>query len=132
MIHQPKRILVIEDEVALSMSLKDNLSQEGFDVTVAEDGEKGLALALSLKPDLILLNLLLPEMDGMTVLRKIREEIFWGRAVPVIILTNLSSHDEKRMKDITKLEPAYYFEKTDWKIENVIQKVKEVLTENKK
>ena len=127
MIHKHKKILVIEDEIALSVPLKDNLTQEGFDVTVIGDGEEGLNLSFSLKPDLILLNLLLPKMDGMTVLRNIRKETSWGNTVPVIILTNLTSHDEKRMKDITELEPAYYFEKTDWKIEDVVQKVKEIL-----
>ena len=127
MIHKHKKILVIEDEIALSVPLKDNLTQEGFDVTVIGDGEEGLNLSFSLKPDLILLNLLLPKMDGMTVLRNIRKETSWCNPVPVITLTNLTSHDEKRMKDITELEPAYYFEKTDWKIEDVVQKVKEIL-----
>lgn len=129
MADQQKKILIIEDEVVLSKPLKENLAHEGFDVTLAEDGEKGFAAAITLQPDLILLNLRLPKMDGMTVLRKLREENSWGRAVSVIILTNLSSTDEQIMNDLTELTPTYYFEKIDWKIKDVIEKVKEILAE---
>lgn len=133
--HQPhKKILVIEDEAAFSKALVDNLnnelSNEGLDLFTAEDGEKGLSLALSVKPDLILLDLFLPKIDGMSVLRKIRREGgSWGKDVMVVILTNLTSRDEGRMKDITELEPTYYFEKVDWKVADVIEKVKELLAE---
>lgn len=127
-----KTILVIEDEVALSKPLQDNLTREGFRVTVASDGESGLSFAASLQPDLILLNLLLPKIDGMTVLRTIRKENAWGRKVPVVILTNLTSRDEERIRDVIELEPTYYFEKVERNIEEVVEKVKELLAEKGK
>lgn len=123
-----KRILVIEDEPSLSTTLSDNFTHEGFNVMVADDGEKGLATALALKPDLILLDLLMPKMDGMTMFRKLRKEGGeYGKTVKVIILTNLTNRDDQRMNDVTELEPVYYFEKVDWKIEDLIAKIKEVL-----
>lgn len=125
MAHQHKKILVVEDEEALSLSLKDNLIKEGFDVVLAKNGEEGLAMALREKPDLILLDLLLPKMYGIDVLKKIREHE-WGKKVKVIILTNLTV-DDQRMKDITKYEPTYYFVKADWKIVDLMERVKEVV-----
>lgn len=123
-----KRILIVEDEPTLSGTLSDNLINEGFNVMTADNGEKGLATALALKPDLILLDLLMPKMDGMTMFRKLRKEGGeYGKTVKVIILTNLTNRDDQRMNDVTELEPVYYFEKVDWKIEDLITKIKEVL-----
>lgn len=118
------KILLVEDEATISLPLSDNLKKEGFEVVLAKDGEEGLELALRETPDLILLNLLLPKMDGMTMLRKLRSENVWSKKVPVIILTNLTSNDERRMRDVTELEPTYYLEKVDWKIGDVVEKVK--------
>jgi len=120
-------ILIVEDETTLSLPLSDTLRKEGCDVVVAKDGEAGLALALQGEADLILLDLNLPKMDGLTLLRQLRAANAWGKAVPVIILTNLTSHDEKRMIDVTELEPTYYLEKVDWQIGDVVEKVKEIL-----
>ena len=122
-----KKILIVEDEQSLRMSLQDTFSAEGFEVFAASNGEEGLKLALEKSPDIILLDLLMPKMDGMTMLRKIRSENAWGKNVPVIILTNLTADDEKRMKDITELEPTYYLEKVNWHMKDVVEKVKERL-----
>lgn len=78
------RILVVEDEAALRMALVDALAAEGFEVLEAADGESGLALALSEGPELILLDLMLPRLDGLSVLRKLREDRL---AAPVLILS---------------------------------------------
>ncbi|PIT92875.1 MAG: hypothetical protein COU08_00125 [Candidatus Harrisonbacteria bacterium CG10_big_fil_rev_8_21_14_0_10_42_17] len=128
--HYQKKALiveVVEDDKALSLSLSDNLKKEGIGVIVVGNGEEGLAIAIKEKPDLILLDILMPKMDGMTMLRKLRALNEWGKHVPVIILTNLSSNDEKRMRDVTELEPTYYLEKVDWKICDVLEKVKDRL-----
>ncbi len=79
-----KEILIIEDEQGILMSLKDEFELEGYAVHTAEDGERGLELARELKPDLIILDIMLPELDGYEVCRKLRME---GDTTPIIMLT---------------------------------------------
>ena len=78
-----RRILIVDDEQNIVDILKFNLRKEGFDTLEAYDGQQGLALAESEKPDLILLDLMLPEMDGFTVCRRIRQ----NSQVPILMLT---------------------------------------------
>ncbi len=126
-IKNKKIILITEDEKSLRNALHVKLISEGFDVIEARDGEEGLEKSLKEHPDLILLDLVMPKMDGMTMLKKLRTGEEWGKLVPVIILTNLSSADEVRNKDITELEPTYYFLKTDKKIEEIVEAIKDKL-----
>lgn len=83
MINLGKKVLIIEDEQPIVDILKFNLAKEGYDTLEALDGVTGLGLALSEEPDLVLLDVMLPGMDGFEVCRKIRER----SAVPVIMLT---------------------------------------------
>jgi two-component system, OmpR family, alkaline phosphatase synthesis response regulator PhoP len=78
-----KKILIIEDEEQIIEICRDYLLADGYDVVSATDGPKGLDLARTAKPSLILLDLMLPGLDGMTICRKIREE----SPTPIIILT---------------------------------------------
>ena len=78
-----KRVLVIEDEVSISDIIRFNLTKEGYDVITAYDGRDGLEKALSQSPDLILLDIMLPYMDGFEVCRRVREK----SSVPIIMLT---------------------------------------------
>src|SRR5881397_1449553 len=87
-----KRILVIEDNPDLAYGLRNNLEIEGYEVEVAKDGARGLTRAKTAKPDLILLDLMLPGMDGFRVLRALREE---GHAIPVLILTARGEETDK-------------------------------------
>ena len=80
----PKEILIIEDEQGILMSLKDEFELQGYVVHTAEDGERGLKLARERKADLIILDIMLPELDGYEVCRKLRME---GDATPIIMLT---------------------------------------------
>lgn len=121
-----KKILIIEDDAILLSVLADNLIQAGFKIIKADNGETGLASALDQKPDLILLDLLLPKMDGFTVLKKLRENE-WGMRVPVIILTNLSSPTSVS-KAMESMDGVFeYIVKSDWKIEDLIDRVRERL-----
>jgi DNA-binding response OmpR family regulator len=79
-----KQILIIEDDGAILRGLKDNFEYEGYSVLSATDGEQGYALIREKKPDLVILDLMLPLMSGYEVLRKVRAE---GGTVPVLILT---------------------------------------------
>ena len=73
-----KKILIVEDEEIMLKALVEKFSSEGFEVVQAIDGEEGLKKALCEKPDIILLDILLPKMDGMAVLKKLREDT-WGK-----------------------------------------------------
>lgn len=84
-----KTILLIEDETALRGVLRDELVQEGFSVLEAKNGSDGLKVALHSQPDLIILDVIMPVMDGMTMLKKLRQDP-WGKDAKVIILTNLN------------------------------------------
>ena len=78
------RILIVEDDPAILRGLADNLGCESYDVVTAADGEQGYSLARSRKPDLIVLDLMLPRMSGYEVCRKLRAE---GVATPIVMLT---------------------------------------------
>src|SRR5207249_4767996 len=86
------RILVVEDNPDLAYGLRNNLEIEGYQVEVADDGTKGLARARDGRPDLIILDLMLPGMDGFRVLRALREA---GRTMPVLILTARGEEADK-------------------------------------
>ena len=75
------------------MALVDTFTREKFSVLQATNGEEGLTVALRDHPNLILLDIIIPVMDGMTMLRKLREDA-WGKDVPVILLTNLNDAEK--------------------------------------
>ena len=87
-----KKILVVEDERNIVDILTFNLNREGYDTLEAQDGAEGLRLALEEDPDLILLDLMLPKMDGFEVCRTLREQ---GRATPIIMLTAREEETDK-------------------------------------
>ena len=87
-----KTILIVEDEQNIVDILSFNLSREGYDTLEAYDGRTGLQLALEQNPDLILLDLMLPEMNGFDVCRKLREA---GSAVPILMLTAREEETDK-------------------------------------
>jgi DNA-binding response OmpR family regulator len=121
-----KNILVVEDEASLRGALKEKLTLEGFVILEAKDGEEGLAMALREHPDLILLDNLMPKMDGITMLQKIREEGEWGKNVKVVMLTNLDKAG-KVAADLAKGEVYEYFIKSDSKIEDIVKRVHVIL-----
>ena len=122
MTEEKRKILIVEDEEPMLRALTDKFTLEGFDVTQAHDGEEGLEAVLKNDVDLVLLDIILPKMDGMTMLKKMREK---DTDTPVILLTNLdySVGVAKAMES-----GAYdYLVKTDWTLEDVVGKVKEKL-----
>jgi CheY-like chemotaxis protein len=91
----PKKILVIEDDPALLQLYQEILVAEGFEVKTAENGQAGLVEIQKQKPDLILLDLLMPIMDGKEMLHKLRQ-IPESKNIPVIVLTNAGDVDSMR------------------------------------
>ncbi|MCX6718229.1 MAG: response regulator [Candidatus Staskawiczbacteria bacterium] len=121
------KILIVEDEELILKPYSEELRDEGFFVLQAKNGQEGLGLALSEKPDIILLDILMPVMDGITMMYKLRETNPYGKDVPIILLTNLSPDEEKTMKAVVDNEPAYYLVKSDWNLKDVVGKIKERL-----
>ena len=116
--------MIAEDEEPLLKAMVTKFSSEGFVVLQAHDGEKALQIALKERPDIILLDILMPKMDGMTVCKKLREDN-WGKDAPIIFLTNLN--DVKRVTEATEEGVFDYLVKSDWHINDVVKKVKEKL-----
>ncbi len=122
-------ILIVEDEKIINKTYAEELRDEGFLVLTASNGKEGLDIALKNKPDVILLDILMPIMDGLTMMDKLRKKNVYGKKVPIVLLSNLSSSEEKIMKTITntKNEPTYYFVKSDWDLDDVVKKIKELV-----
>lgn len=117
----PKIVLVVEDEHPILLVLRDRLKDEGYRVLEATNGEEGLALALKEHPDLIVLDLLMPVMDGITLLKKLKED-GWGKTANVIVLTNLSENE--KLREAQTYGATDYLIKSNWKIEEVIEKIR--------
>ncbi len=115
-------IEIVEDEQAVVNILRDKLEKEGFAVLEARNGAEGLELAKRKHPDLVLLDIIMPVMDGITMLKKLRED-GWGKTVPVIILTNLS--DAESVAEATEKGAFDFLVKSNWKLVDIVKKVKE-------
>ncbi len=119
-----KKILAVEDDQAIQKALTDKLRFEGFVVFTAADGKKALELAKSEKPDMILLDLILPEKDGLAVL----EELQWDAAtkdIPVVVLSNVSN--EKVEEQARTRGVVDFMVKTDWRLDQIVEKIKKTL-----
>jgi len=86
------KIAIIEDDQAISQMYRFKFEAEGYDVQTAENGKLGLELTESMRPDIILLDLMMPEMTGDVMLEKLRATA-WGKTLKVIILTNMGEQE---------------------------------------
>ncbi len=119
-----KKILFIEDESALQKSLGDLLREKGIEVISAVDGKTGLRLAKESLPDLILLDLILPRMHGLEVLKELKEDEK-TKDIPVIILTNLENIND--IEKAIELGATTYLVKANYSLEEIAEKVKKAL-----
>lgn len=122
-----KKVLIIEDDMLTADALLKRCQSENFDVVRAKNGEEGLKIALAEHPDLILLDIIMPVMDGVTTLKNLRKDD-WGKDAKVMILTNLD--DGKKVMEAVVNNTFDYLIKSDWKIEDIIEKIKSKLKEN--
>jgi DNA-binding response OmpR family regulator len=118
------KILIVEDEEILLTALSEELKQEGFQVVGAKDGVEGVEKAQSEKPDLILLDLVMPRLDGIGALKEMKgnPEV---KDIPVVILTNLSDYD--KISDALSLGAMDYLVKANYRLEELVNKIKTVL-----
>ena len=120
-------ILIVEDENALLKVYAEKFSDEGFLVLKAGNGQEGLDMALRERPDIILLDILMPVIVGLTMMQKLRSNETWDKSVPIIFLTNLSEHEEKSMKAVAENQPEYYLVKADWSLDAIVKKAKKAV-----
>ena len=116
------KILIVEDEANLLNLLKDEFTEEGFQVFTAKDGEEGFNQAVANKPDLILIDVLLPKMDGITMFKKLSQKEEFKK-IPGIILTNLS--DNVTLSNAMESGVYDFFVKSDWEPKNLVNQVKQ-------
>lgn len=125
MITEKKTVLVVDDETDLREAIATALEYEGFLVAKAVDGEEALTQAELIKPDLILLDILMPKRDGIAALKDIRETE-WGKEIPVIVMTVLD--DMGRIAEAIEAGADEYLVKTNIALGALVQKVKQRLS----
>jgi two-component system alkaline phosphatase synthesis response regulator PhoP len=121
-------VLIIDDEVDLRNLLKTKLLSEGFNVLEAENGKIGLEMILSLRPDIVLLDIIMPVMDGQKMLEELRKHEY-GKEVPVIILSNLGRVDET--VETIQFNVKDYLVKSDYEPEDIVDLVRKRTTGQK-
>jgi two-component system, sensor histidine kinase ChiS len=127
MAEEKSKILLVEDEKAISKAYGEFLGSKGYEMFFAYDGEEGLKKAQDIKPDLILLDLLLPKKDGLSLLKELENDSNL-KDIPVIILSNLTTND--KIAEAISLGSTTYLVKTNYTLDDVLVKVKETLHGN--
>lgn len=120
-------LLLVEDDTFLASIYRTKFEQEGFKVSVAENGEVGLEAAKKKRPDLILLDILLPHLDGFTVLQELKKEKSTA-SVPVILLTNLGQKED--VEKGLALGAAAYLIKAHCRPSETVAQVKKILKQS--
>ncbi len=119
-----KKVLIVDDEPTLGEILAAKLDEAGFETILARDGNEGLEMALAQKPDLILLDIVMPKMDGITMLRELRQNE-WGKTAAVIMLSNLNTAEAVER---SLAEGVYdYLVKVDYSLDDLAAIVKKKL-----
>lgn len=119
-----KAVLIVEDDSMLQKALKEKLSREGFLVLCAGNGEEGLKMALEHHPDIVIVDILMPVMDGLTMLNKLREDI-WGKNANVIVLTNLD--DSQHVSNAMNQKLLRYIVKSDTTLDSIVEEIRTLL-----
>lgn len=119
-----KLIIFVEDEPTLQKTLGRILEEEGFEIQGALDGQSGLALIKRIKPSLILLDLILPKMDGFEVLQELKKDPE-VKDIPVIVLTNLESAQD--VEKAISLGATTYLVKANYELNDVVKKIRGII-----
>jgi len=121
------KIAIIEDDSVISQMYRMKFEADGFEVQLANNGKSGVSLVEAFKPDIILMDLQMPEMSGSDALEIIRKND-WGKNIPVIVLTNLG--EEEAPKNLRSLGIHSYIVKANLTPRQVVQRVKDALDTN--
>ncbi len=124
-----KTILIIEDDKALLNALTTKIQNAGYETMTALNGELGLEKALRKEPDLILLDIRMPQMNGMEMMKELRKNS-WGSGVPIIILSNVNPQDDESLQGILDYHPSYFLMKADCGLKCILEKINELLSDS--
>jgi len=121
MVSKKRKVLVVEDEAPLRKIMVQKLKEEGFEVIEAFNGKQGLKKALKEHPNLILLDIIMPEMDGLEMLSRLRDDK-WGKKAEVVILSVVNN--PKEVQKAMDEQVFNFWVKSDWKLSEIIKEVK--------
>lgn len=116
-----KIILVVEDDELILELVANALEKDGFVVVRARNGEEGLKKASQSRPHLIILDIVMPKMDGLTMMKKLRQEK-WGEKIPIIMLT--AQNTSKDISESMDNKVFRIFIKSDWDVQEVVKAVR--------
>ena len=116
------KVLIVEDESAISMAVSEKINEVGWQSITAVNGEEGLFMYEKEKPDIILLDLIMPVMDGITMLEKLKE---MNNRIPVIIFSNVE--DQTKVAKTLELGSYYYMVKSDCSLDDIIKQIEKVV-----
>lgn len=122
-----RKVLVVDDDKSYTELLQDSLQSDDYKILTAHDGKEGLQKALDDRPDLILLDVIMPVMDGLTMMENLRLDEGYGSKVKAIFLTNLKSNNV--IRNLLDLQTPHYLIKTEVKMDTLKQLVSELLEE---
>lgn len=119
-----KKILLIEDDMFLSKIMEERLQDEGWEVNIAGNGEEGLQKAKSFMPSLVLLDMILPKMNGFEVLAALKKDATM-KDIPVIVISNLGQDED--IKNAKKIGAADYIVKSNFSLKAIMEKIEKYL-----
>lgn len=122
---EKNKVLLVEDDPMIVKMYQRKLTADGFDLSLAFNGEEGLIALSKSRPDIILLDVMMPKMDGFEMLKKVKHDELW-KDIPVVILTNLSDHpeDKKRSQEYGAVD---YWVKANISLKELSEKVNQIL-----
>jgi len=124
-LNNKKKVLIVDDNNDLTTVLVEKLNFSGFDALGADNGEEGLKKALDFHPDIILLDLVMPKMGGIDMLKKLREDP-WGKNARVVILTLMEQVNY--MAEAMESNILGYLVKTNYSLDEIVQKIQDILS----
>ena len=116
-------VLIVEDDSFLASAYKSKLTNSGYEVTVASNGKEALSSVLLKKPDVVLLDLVMPEMDGFETLKQLRANPKWEK-IPIIVATNLGQDEDK--EKAKKLGANDFIEKSHTPLAQIIEAIEKI------
>jgi CheY-like chemotaxis protein len=121
------KILIAEDDATMRKILSNKFENANYNVVVASDGKEALDLAFEKKPEVILLDIFMPKMNGWEVMENLRKDGAYGRHVKIIVFTNSDADNDDDLEKIERFKPTFFIRKIDFSLEALVEKVEEVL-----